>query len=68
MTIPDPQEPDQVPPVKDIQFLCPNGVGPTDTRGWSATDIRKSRLRLQEINFSVKTCGCMLIFEEGHLT
>ena len=49
ITIPEAQEPDHVPPVNEIQFLWPNGVGPTDTRGWRATDIRKSRLRLQPL-------------------
>jgi hypothetical protein len=44
--MPDPQDPDQVPPVNEIQFLCPRGVGPTEMRGLSVTDMRKSWLRL----------------------
>jgi hypothetical protein len=43
-TIPDPQDPDHAPPVKEIQFRCPRGVGPTEMRGLRVTDIRKSRL------------------------
>jgi hypothetical protein len=45
-TIPDPQHPDHVPPVNDIQFLCPKGVGPTDIFGFNVTAMRKSRVRL----------------------
>jgi hypothetical protein len=45
-TIPDPQDPDHMPPVKEIQFRCPRGVGPTEMRGLSVTDMRKSRLRV----------------------
>lgn len=45
-TIPDPQDPDQLPPVKEIQFRWPNGVGPTEILGFKVTDIRKSRVRL----------------------
>jgi hypothetical protein len=44
-TIPDPQDPDHVPPVKEIQFRCPRGVGPTEMRGLRLTDIRKSKLK-----------------------
>lgn len=45
-TVPDPQLPDHEPPVNDIQFLCPKGVGPTEIFGFNVTDIRKSRSRL----------------------
>jgi hypothetical protein len=45
-TMPIPHEPDHVPPTNEIQFLWPKGVGPTEMRGFKATDIRKSKLRL----------------------
>lgn len=41
-TIPDPHVPNHLPPVNDIQFRCPNGVGPTLILGFNVTDIRKS--------------------------
>ena len=66
MTSPDPQDPDQLPPVNEIQFLCPNGVGPTETRGSSVTDILKSRLRLtQDSQLAVMLCNDTVI-EVGH--
>lgn len=45
-TMPVPHVPDQLPPSKDIQFLWPNGVGPTVILGFKLTDIRKSKLKL----------------------
>jgi hypothetical protein len=69
MTIPEPHDPDHVPPVKEIQFLCPNGVAPTETRGCSPTDIRKSRLRLETIlSASCKDRGTMYSIVEAGLT
>lgn len=44
-TIPEPQEPDQVPPVKEIQLRWPKGVTPTEILGLRVTDIRKSRFK-----------------------
>ena len=44
-TRPVPNEPDQEPPLKEIHFRSPNGVLPTDIRGLSFTDMRKSCVR-----------------------
>jgi hypothetical protein len=41
-TVPDPKDPDQKPPAKETQFLLPKGVSPTEIRGLTDTDMRKS--------------------------
>lgn len=41
-TVPEPNDAAQEPPTKEIQFLWPRGVMPTDTRGFNVTAMRKS--------------------------
>ena len=69
MTTPEPHDPDHVPPVKEIQFLCPNGVAPMETRVCSSTDIRKSRFRLETIlSASCQDRGMIYSIVEASLT
>jgi hypothetical protein len=44
--MPEPQEPDHLPPAKEIQFLWPKWVIPTDIFGLSIQHIRKSRRKV----------------------
>jgi hypothetical protein len=45
-TMPEPQEPDHLSPAKEIQFLWPKWVIPTDIFGLSIQHIRKSRRKV----------------------
>jgi len=43
--MPDPKDPDQLPPARGVQLRLPDGVAPSATGGASVTHMRKSKVR-----------------------